>query len=310
MSKSLPSEGFFDLQVNGYGGIDFMQEDLTDEALHTACERLERDGVGGILATVITDTIEVMVARLENLVRARSRSALATRIVQGFHLEGPFLSPVDGYRGAHPLDAIRPANWGDMQALLEAADGLSRLVTLAPEHDEGFAVTQRLVSAGVRVSAGHCNPSLDQLKAGVDAGISMFTHLGNACPMMMHRHDNIIQRALSLSDRLWICLIADGVHVPFPALSNYIRAAGLDRCIVVTDAIAPTGLGPGRYTMSRWDLEIGEDMVAWAPDRSHFVGSAITMARATENLMSGCGLSSGQVERLTTHNPRHAFEWQ
>ncbi len=297
----------FDLQVNGCYGVDFMQDGLTDAALNTACEGLDRDGVLGILATVISDSIEVMAARLKCLVSARSHSPLASRIIHGFHIEGPFLSPEQGYRGAHPLDAIRPANWDDVQVLLDAAGGLTRLVTLAPEHDPGFQVTQKLVSAGVRVSAGHCNPSLDQLKAGIDAGISMFTHLGNACPMQMHRHDNIIQRALSLSERLWICLIADGMHVPFPALSNYIRAAGVDRCIVVTDAISPAGLGPGRYTLSRWNLLIGEDMVARAPDGSHFVGSAITMPRAAENLMTGCGLTPEHAERLIYRNPRTAI---
>jgi N-acetylglucosamine-6-phosphate deacetylase len=284
-----------------------MQEELEEGDLNSACMRLERDGVSGILATVITDTLDVMVSRLKNLVRARSCSPLATRMVRGFHIEGPFLSPESGYRGAHPLDAIRPANWSDMQVLLDAADGLVRLVTLAPEHDSDFTVTRRLVSEGVKVSAGHCDPSLDELKAGIDAGISKFTHLGNACPMQMHRHDNIIQRALSLSDHLWICLIADGVHVPFPALSNYIRAAGTDRCIVVTDAIAPAGLGPGRYTMSRWNLLIGDDMVARAPDGSHFVGSAISMSRAAKNLMNGCALSRTEIERLTLHNPLTAL---
>jgi N-acetylglucosamine-6-phosphate deacetylase len=298
--------GFIDLQVNGYAGIDFMQPCLTSIDLNTVCEHLEQDGVEGILATVITDSLEVMTDRLRNLVRARESSPLAMRLVRGFHIEGPFVSPETGYRGAHPLDAVRPANWDDMQILLDAAEWLIRLVTLAPESDAQFAVTRKLVSAGVRVSAGHCNPSLDTLKGGIEAGITMFTHLGNACPMQVHRHDNIIQRALSLSDDLWICLIADGVHVPFPALSNYIKAAGVDRCIVVTDAIAPASLGPGRYTLGRWDLSIGDDMVARAPDGSHFVGSAITMRRAAQNLITGCGLTVDRVERLTQRNPKMA----
>jgi N-acetylglucosamine-6-phosphate deacetylase len=179
-------------------------------------------------------------------------------------------------------------------------------VTLAPEQDREFAVTRRLVREGVCVSAGHCDPSLDVLCGAIDAGVSLFTHLGNGCPMQMHRHDNIVQRTLSLSDRLWICLIADGVHVPYPALTNMLRAAGTDRCVVATDAIAPAGLGPGRYTLSRWDLLIGDDMVARAPDGSHFVGSAITMTRAKSNLMSGCRLSEAQVAQLTSVNPRLA----
>jgi N-acetylglucosamine-6-phosphate deacetylase len=136
--------------------------------------------------------------------------------------------------------------------------------------------------------------------------LTMFTHLGNGCPMQMHRHDNVIQRALSLSDRLWVMFIADGVHVPFFALKNYLNVVGVERAIVVTDAIAPAGLGPGRYTLARWDLVIGEDMVARAPDGSHFVGSGITMKQTIENLVAGVGLKREDAMRLVSENPRKA----
>ena len=110
----------------------------------------------------------------------------------------------------------------------------------------------------------------------------MFTHLGNGCPMQMHRHDNVVQRVLSVAQegRLWVCFIADGAHVPFFALRNYLKLVGFDRAIVVSDAVAPAGLGPGRYTLGRWDLVIGDDLVARAPDGSHLVGSAATLQAA------------------------------
>src|SRR5439155_16776562 len=148
----------------------------------------------------------------------------------------------------------------------------------------------------IRVSAGHCNPSLEQLRGAIDAGLSMFTHLGNGCPMLLHRHDNIIQRVLSLADKLLIGFIADGTHVPMMALANYLKLAGIENCYVVTDAIAPAGLGPGRYTLGRWDLLIEADMVARAPDRSHFVGSAITMPQTWENLTKKLRLSEHEAE--------------
>ncbi len=134
----------------------------------------------------------------------------------------------------------------------------------------------------------------------------MFTHVGNGCPMLMHRHDNIVQRALSLAGRLWLCFIADGTHVPFTALGNYLKLAGYDRSIVVTDAIAPAGLGPGRYQFGRWDLVVGEDMVSRAPDGSHFVGSGITMKQSASNLQEKLGLSEAIVRQLTLANPRSA----
>src|SRR5688572_5724008 len=159
------SPGFFDLQVNGYAGVDFNKDDLTPDELHRACERLRADGVGGILATIITEDVSRMALRLSNLAKHRDRDPLALEMIPGFHIEGPFLNETPGYRGAHPADAIHPADADEMNRLLDAASGLARVVTLAPERDEGLRVTRVLADAGVTVSAGHCDPSLDTLNA-------------------------------------------------------------------------------------------------------------------------------------------------
>jgi len=298
------TSGFIDLQVNGYGGVDFNQDDLTAEQLHAACLRLREGGTDTILATIITEHLEKMAARIARIVELRQHDPLAAKLIGGIHVEGPFINPADGYRGAHPADAVRSANVDDMKRLLDAGAGLVRIVTLAPERDPGLATTRMLARQGIVVAAGHCDSTLDELLAAIDAGLSMFTHLGNGCPMRMHRHDNIIQRALSLADRLRISFIADGAHVPFFALRNYLRAAGIDRCIIVSDAVAPAGLGPGRYNLGRWDLHIGEDLVARAPDRSHLIGSAITMRQAAHNLSTSLGLSDSDVDVLCRLNPR------
>ncbi len=295
---------FIDLQVNGYGGCDFNQDDLSPDALHRACEMLRQHNVESILATIITEDLDRMCGRLANLVRLRERDPLARQLIAGFHIEGPFLSDAKGFSGAHPPDAIRPADVDAMQRLLDAGGGLTRMVTLAPECDAGFKVISMLAKQGVCISAGHCDPTIDQLRGAIDAGLSMFTHLGNGCPMQLHRHDNIIQRALSLADKLLIGFIADGTHVPFFALKNYLKIAGVENCYVVTDAIAPAGLGPGRYTLGRWELLIEEDMVARAPDRSHFVGGRHHHAADVGNLMGKLGLSEQEAEILVNVNPR------
>jgi len=298
---------FFDLQVNGYAGVDFNQDELDADQLHRACERLDADGVAGLLATIITDDLSAMCHRLSRLAEVREADPLAKRLIAGVHIEGPFLSDREGYRGAHPLDGIRRADVDAMTQLLDAARGLTRVVTLAPECDPGLGVTRFLASHGIIVSAGHTDATLEQLRGAIDAGLSMFTHVGNGCPMHMNRHDNIIQRALALADELWLCFIADGAHIPFVALRNYLKLAREDRTIIVTDAIAPAGLGPGRYRFGRWDLEIGDDMVARAPDRSHLVGSGITMKQNAANLLHGVGLSESVVRKLTLENPRVAL---
>src|SRR5688572_21382554 len=137
-------EGSFDLQVNGYAGVDFNKDDLTPDELHHACERLRADGVGAILATVITEDVSRMALRLANLVKHRAADPLAREMIPGIHIEGPFLNETPGYRGAHPADAIHPANIDEMERLLDAAGGLTRVVTLAPERDDGLAVTNML----------------------------------------------------------------------------------------------------------------------------------------------------------------------
>lgn len=296
----------FDLQVNGYGGVDFNRDDVTLDAVERACAALAADCVAAAYATIITDDLDVMTRRINRLAQFIDQSRLVASTLVGIHIEGPFISPQAGYRGAHPLECVRLAELDATKRLLDAGNGHVRMVTLAPECDAGLVVTRWLYAQGITVAAGHCNPSLDALEAAIDAGVSLFTHLGNGCPLQLDRHDNIIQRALSFADRMWCCFIADGVHVPFPALRNYIRTAGIDRCIVVTDATAPAGLGPGRYTLSRWDVEIADDLAMWAPDHTHLLGSACTMKRAIENLTQHCGLTASQARTLTCVNPRLA----
>ncbi len=296
-----------DLQVNGYAGTDFNRDGLTAEALHHACACLKEDGCDQILATFITDTIENMERRIRTLVDLRARDPLAQEVIAGVHAEGPFINSEKGYVGAHPPQCVKPANVDDAKRLVDAGQGLTKLVTLAPECDPGFATTAYLATLGVVVSAGHCNPSLDTLRASTDSGLSMFTHVGNGCPMLMHRHDNIIQRALSLHEKLWLCFIPDGVHVDFYALRNYLRCAGIERSIFVTDAISASRLGPGKFSLAGWDIVIGEDLVARSPDGSHFVGSTVTVPRIKDNARDHLGLSEAEVATLLDGNPRRAL---
>jgi N-acetylglucosamine-6-phosphate deacetylase len=295
--------GYVDLQVNGYGGVDFNDDALSAEGLHSACELLRKHGVEKILATIITEQLPTMCKRLSRLGKLRQEDPLAASMIPGIHIEGPFISPVAGYRGAHPADSICPASLDKIKSLLEAAGGLTRLITLAPETDDGAKVTRYAADQGIFVSAGHTDASIDQLQMSIDAGLKLFTHLGNGCPMQMPRHDNIIQRVLSLVGPIRPCFIADDVHVPAFALKNYLACAGVENCIVVTDAIAAAGLGPGRYRMSRWDLQIGEDMAARSPDGSHLVGSAVTMKQNEAILREKVGLSAQDCRRLLVENP-------
>src|ERR1700691_3000754 len=226
---------YFDLQINGYAGVDFNGDALDHASLAMVCQRLQSHGVGGILATVITDSIDVMEVRIDRLATLVEGHDEFRRMIYGIHVEGPFINPGPGYRGAHPEDAIIPADTSLMERLLAAGRGLVRLVTLAPEQDNRMQVTRMLADRKIVVSAGHTDASLDQLCAAIDNGLTMFTHVGNGCPSSMARHDNITQRALSLRGKLWLCFIADGAHIPFYVLKNYLDLVGLEKTIIVTD---------------------------------------------------------------------------
>jgi N-acetylglucosamine-6-phosphate deacetylase len=297
--------GYVDLQVNGYADIDFNADELPTERVAAVCRQLKNEGVAGILATVITTDLDAMCRRLANICRAREADPAIADIIWGIHIEGPFLNPEPGFIGAHPTKHAREADIGTMQRLLDAAAGLTRIVTLAPECDPANRVTKSLAEQGIRVAAGHCNPSLDELRSAIDAGLSLFTHLGNGCPASLPRHDNIIQRVLSLSDRLYIGFIADGVHVPFFALDNYIKCCGIDRAFIVTDAIRGAGLGPGEYTLGDRQVIVDENLATWAADRSHLVGSAGTMRRSEENLRTALGLRDRHIHQLLSECPRN-----
>ncbi|TWT36472.1 N-acetylglucosamine-6-phosphate deacetylase [Posidoniimonas corsicana] len=299
---------FIDLQVNGYGGVDFNSDGLTADQLRRACVLLREQGTSQVLATLITDDLAAMRRRAKRLSGFIRSSPDVARTLVGIHLEGPFISPAAGYVGAHPAAAVRPASVEDAKLLIDSCEGLARLVTLAPEHDEQAATTHYLADQGVIVSAGHCNPSADDLDRASDAGLSMFTHLGNGCPLELPRHDNIIQRVLSRADRLRVCMIADGVHIPFFALKNYLQAAGLERTIVVSDAIAAAGCGAGEYELAGQRVVVDENLATWSQDRSHLVGSALSLPRAFQNLREQVGLSEADALRLTVENPRAALE--
>jgi N-acetylglucosamine-6-phosphate deacetylase len=299
-----PASNYVDLQVNGYVGVDFNHPRTTPDELLQAAQAMRADGVQLALPTVITGHIESMVACITNLVRLIHDHPAAAEIFAGIHVEGPFLSPVPGYIGAHPVEHAKPQDLDLLAQLLDAGGGLVRLVTLAPEIDQQGAMTRYCVERGIHVAAGHTDATSDQLECCVDAGLSLFTHLGNGCPRLMDRHDNIIMRALRLSDRLHYSLIADGFHIPKILFENILNWIELDRLLVVSDAISAAGLGPGVYKLGDREVKIGPDKAARDASGEHFVGAASTMGDADRWLATGLGLPLHVRHILLVENPR------
>lgn len=290
-----------DLQINGLHGIDFNASSLTDDEWDRALRALSEDGTRGFLPTLITDSVDALERKLSRLSRLCEQSAYGVQPL-GIHLEGPFLSPLAGFIGAHPVQHARTAEVDVMKRLVDAGCGRIRWVTLAPERDPGSHVTRYLADAGIAVAAGHTDATLDQLKQAIDAGLGFFTHLGNACPMQLHRHDNIVHRALALHRHLRYTLIVDGHHLPVWLVQSWIEQLGVGRVAIISDAISAAGLPPGIYTLGDREVRVGDDGVPRSPDGSHFVGSGATLGTMFSKLEETSVFRKEDLEVLFCRN--------
>jgi N-acetylglucosamine-6-phosphate deacetylase len=293
---------YVDLQINGYMGIDFNDPEVSVDQLVFAANQLREHGVHMALPTIITGALDAMCRCLASIVAAVERDETAASVFRGVHIEGPFLSRQTGYIGAHPAEHARRQDLTVLEQLLAASGGLARIVTLAPEVDQGGAMTALCREREIVVAAGHTDASLVELESCIDAGLSLFTHLGNGCPRLMDRHDNIIYRALTFRDRLNYSLIADGFHVPAMLFEHFLQWIPRERLIVVSDAISAAGLGPGTYQLGQRVVQVGFDKCARDASGEHFVGAASTMSDA-EAWLTQLGLGEAARKALLCENP-------
>ena len=298
MRVSFP--GFFDLQVNGFAGVDFNSPGHSVEEIQIALRALRATGVSDCLPTLISSSLEDFAACVKPL------TAIGDEVIVGFHMEGPYISPLDGARGAHPLDYVREPSIEDFLRRQEAADGRIVLVTLAPELSGTLPLIERLVKEDVRVAIGHTMANGAQIQAAISAGATLSTHLGNGCPEMLHRHDNVIWEQLA-ADPLHACVIADGHHLPEAVLKSMIRAKGLSRTILVTDATAAAAAEPGCYKLGAIQIRGRENGHVSTGGSAYLAGSTLTMDRAVENVVRVCGLALEDVLPMATTNPARAL---
>jgi N-acetylglucosamine-6-phosphate deacetylase len=303
----LRSAGLVDLQVNGFAGVDFNSTGLTADALDHALHAMLRTGVATCLPTLITATEAVLAARLAALDAAVAGSRLGTLMVPGYHLEGPFLSPLDGYAGCHPPEAMTAPE----VALVERIEaGLRRpilLLTLAPEIPGADELIRWCRSRGKIVALGHTAASPAEIAHAVAAGATLSTHLGNAAARIQHKFDNPIMAQLA-EDELSACFIADGLHVPPFALKAMIRAKGFfSRSTLVTDATAAAASPPGRYDFAGMTIERNEAGEVRAPGGSVLAGSALTLDRAVRNLVAWRIAGADEAIRMASDHPAHAL---
>ena len=293
-----------DLQINGYGGVDFNAPGLTVEKVEAVTERLEADGTCGYLPTIVTGNPETTIDTLRVIAAARKKSARCERNILGVHLEGPFISAEPGAVGTHPIEWVAKPSMDLFGRFQDACGGLVRLVTVAAEIPGMPEFVKQLSAQGVVVSLGHqMAASPDDIKPCIDAGAKAFTHLGNGIPNMIRRHNNIIFTALA-EDRASVMFIPDGHHLPDTMLKVYTRAVPLKRLIAVSDAQYPAGMPPGEYDVCGAHARLEPNGLLWNPSRNCLVGATTPMAAMMRLLQDRIGLSSDECIAIGRDNPR------
>jgi N-acetylglucosamine-6-phosphate deacetylase len=294
---------FCDVQINGCLGHSFGAASLTIEQVRAIVSECRRHGISELCPTLITASADDLLHGFQTLRRACETDADLVRALIGFHLEGPFLSPADGPRGAHPLAHIRDPDWGEFRRLQDAAGGRIRMVTLAPERPGAIALIERLVAAGVVVAIGHTAAAARNIRAAIAAGARLSTHLGNGSHAMLPRHENYLWEQLAADD-LWASIIVDGHHLPAAVVQSIVRAKTPSRLLLTCDASPLAGLPPGRYRQWDHDLDIlpeGKIVVAGTP---YLAGSWAFTDMCVRNVMAFAGLALADAIDLATAQPR------
>lgn len=281
----LAAPGLVDLQINGFAGLDFNRLPMPEALLGDAIRKLWSQGVTACYPTVITNGPDEIHALLASIARACEEDPVAELGTAGIHLEGPFITPSDGARGAHSLDFVRAPDWELFCRWQDASGGRIKIVTLSPEWPGSVSFIKRCVDTGVMVSIGHTSATSEQIQAAVEAGARMSTHLGNGAHLMLPRHPNYIWEQLA-QDRLSSCVIADGFHLPDQVLKVVLKVKG-NQALLVSDAVSLSGLEAGTYT-----THIGGQVVLTPEGRLHLADNENILAGSAQMLLAG-------IEHLT-----------
>jgi N-acetylglucosamine-6-phosphate deacetylase len=294
--------GLIDLQINGYAGIDWNDGPIEPDQLAEAAHRLLATGVVAFLPTLITGARDHFTDVVAAITRAIDEDPKVARACPAIHLEGPYISPIDGPRGAHPREHVRPPDWEEFARWQEAANGRIRLMTLAPEWPEALEFIERATAAGVIIALGHTAASPERIAEAASAGATFSTHLGNGSHAVLPRHENYIWAQLA-DDRLAASFIVDGHHLPPQVVKCMLRAKTIEKSILVTDAISAAGLGPGHHRLGHVQVEVSESGRVSLPGTPYLAGSVLEMHTAVANAVRFAGVTLAEALQMASLYP-------
>jgi len=293
----------FDLQINGCKGIAFSSPTITAELVRAVVDECRRHGIGGLLPTLVTNSYEELAHGFATLRQACESDPAVAAAVPGFHLEGPYISPDDGPRGAHAREYVRNPDPEEFRRLQDAAGGRIRLMTLAPERPGALRFIRELNRAGVVVAIGHSAATPTQIRDAVAAGGRLSTHLGNGSHAVLPRHDNYVWEQLA-TDELWASFIPDGHHLPASIVKTIVRVKTPGRAIITCDASSLAGLPPGRYHEWGAELEVQPGGKVVVPGTPFLAGSGVFTDVCVANAIRMAGVSLRDAIDMAGARPR------
>ena len=293
--------GLIDNQVNGYAGVDFSDDHLTSAGLLKATKALHRAGITTYLPTLLTNSHEKLLRNFMVLDEAVRHGNELKDSICGFHLEGPYISAEEGFRGCHPLRHIRKPSWKEFGEYQDAAGGRIKEITLAPETEGASEFIKLCSQSGVVVAIGHTNATGAQISHAADAGARLSTHLGNGCANMIHRHNNPIWPQLA-DNRLTPSIIADGHHLLPEEIQVFFKVKGSANLILTSDVIYLAGMAPGKYIFLESEVLLTHEGMLVNPAMNCLAGASFPLVKGVGNFMAYTGCSLAEAIDLASVN--------
>jgi len=295
LGENFIAPGFIDLHLHGALGKDILDTDI--ESLKTIASFQARYGVTGFVGATMSTSVDSLVRALEEIKAAQSLS-LESEIL-GVYIEGPFINV--NKKGAHSSQFVGNLNEEDTNRILDALDGLTAIIPLAPEIPQYLNLIPELKKRGVIAAIGHSNATYAQANESFKAGVSHATHLFNAMRDFHHREPGVVGAVLD-SDAVTSEIIADGVHVHPASVRIAITQMGVNRICLVTDSVKASGLGNGVYEIGNSQVFVeGEKAVLL--ESNTLAGSVLSLNKAVKNVSKWCELSVPEVVKMVTLNP-------
>ena len=307
-AKTYIAPGFFDNQVNGFAGVSFAfgESNLTPEGIKLATSELWKKGVTTYLPTLTTNSQDVLVTNFKLLANAVNDDKLLGSI-PGFHLEGPYINPEDGFRGAHPKQFVRLPDWNEFMEMYTASGENILQVTISPEMEGAQEFINKCTEKGIVVAVGHHNANKEQLNLAVKNGAKISTHLGNGCANMINRHYNPFWSQLA-NDDLMISIICDGFHLLPEEIQVFYKVKGVDKTIITSDVTSYAALPPGQYkTQTGETIELTPEGKLHYPAQQVLYGSASPITKGVGYVMKVTGCSLADAIQMASTNPAKLY---